>query len=204
MVRALMRRPEVPGWIGREFARRTGLAERLLQEEYKPKRASYSQKERYSLLTCGWNVHSKEIQDRVNAYHQMEARHPLSDRRIVEFGLALPEEQRRRDGTNKFILRNAGRNLLPPSVHSRRDKAHFAEMFSDQFRALGGGALFESLTIGELGWVNTDRVRLMYRQMEEFSREGFKGPVTYIWILWIIFGVDLWWRLVFERKNCGS
>jgi len=204
MVRALMRKPEVPDWIGREFARRTGLAERLLQEEYKPKRASYSQKERYSLLTCGWNVHSKEIQDRVNAYHQMEARHPLSDRRIVEFGLALPEEQRRRDGTNKFILRNAGRNLLPPSVHSRRDKAHFADMFSDQLRMLGGGAMFESLTIAGLGWVNADRVRLMYKQMEKFAREGFKGPVTYIWILWIIFGIDLWWRLVFERKNCGS
>jgi asparagine synthetase B (glutamine-hydrolysing) len=134
----------------------------------------------------------------------MEARHPLSDRRIVEFGLALPENQLRRDGTNKFILRNAGRNLLPSSVLSRRDKAHFAEMFSDQLRALGGESLFDSLSIARLGWVNADKLRLMYKQMEKFSREGFKGPVTYIWILWTIFGIELWWRSVFERKNCGS
>ena len=204
MIRALVNKPEVPDWIGREFARRTGLADRLFQKEYKPKRANYSQKERYSLLTYGWNVHSREIQDRVNTYHQMEARHPLSDRRIVEFGLALPENQLRRDGINKFILRNAGRDLLPSSVHSRRDKAHFSQMFSDQLRVLGGNALFDSLSITRLGWVNADKVRLMYDRMEKFSREGFKGPVTYIWILWTIFGIDLWWRSVFEQKNCDS
>lgn len=201
IVRALMDRPEVPKWIDREFAERTGLADRLLQEGYKPKRASYSQKEMYSLLSYGWNVHAREIQDRVNAYHQMEDRHPFNDRRIVEFGLALPEEQRRRDGVNKFILRNACQDLLPTSVYSRRNKAHFAEMFSDQLQMLGGDSLFDSLTIARLGWVDGDEVRLMYRQLKKFAKEGFKSPVTYVWMLWMIFGIDLWWRSIFRREN---
>jgi len=202
-IRAVINRPEVPDWIGSEFAKRTGLAERLSQKEYKPKKASYSQKERYSLITYGWNVHSKENQDRLNAYHQMEARHPLNDRRIVEFSLALPENQLCRDGTNKFILRSAGRDLLPPSVRLRRDKPHFAQMFLDQLQTLGGASLFDSLSIARLGWVNADKVRLMYRRMETFAREGFTGPVTYIWILWTIFGIDLWRRSVFAEQRRG-
>src|SRR5262245_4618919 len=194
VIRGMMNKNEVPDWIGSEFAKRTGLAERLSQKEYKPKKASYAQKERYSLITYGWNVHSRENQDRLNAYHQIEARHPLNDRRIVEFSLALPENQLCRDGTNKFILRNAGREYLPSAVRSRRDKPHFAEMFSDQLRMLGGASLFDSLSIARVGWVNADKVRQMYGRMETFAREGFRGPVTYVWILWTIFGIDLWRR----------
>ncbi len=78
-IRVLIGQPEVPGWIGAEFAKRTGLAERLRQKEYVPAGASYSLRARYSSLTDGWNVHLREIQDRVNNYHQVEDRHPLND-----------------------------------------------------------------------------------------------------------------------------
>ena len=74
-------------------------------------------------------------------------------------------------------------------------------MFSDQFQMLGGASIFDSLKIVEQGWIDDEKVSKMFRQMERFSKEGFKGPVTYVWILWMIWGIDLWWRSAFPNIN---
>ncbi len=53
----------------------------------------------------------------------LELRCPFLDRRIVEFVLAIPEEQRWHHGQSKFILRGAMKNILPEQIRTRRGKA---------------------------------------------------------------------------------
>lgn len=54
--------------------------------------------------------------DRMSMAVSLEARVPLLDHRIVEFALRLPDDLKLHNGQTKYILRQAMRDRLPPSV----------------------------------------------------------------------------------------
>jgi len=58
--------------------------------------------------------------DRMSMAASLEVRPPLLDRRIVEFALRLPLEHKIRGRTGKYLLREAGRELLPAAVYQHR------------------------------------------------------------------------------------
>jgi asparagine synthase (glutamine-hydrolysing) len=53
------------------------------------------------------------------AARQMELTRPFHDRRVVEFGLAVPEDLYVRDGWNRYLARTAMRDLYPPEFAAR-------------------------------------------------------------------------------------
>jgi asparagine synthase (glutamine-hydrolysing) len=57
--------------------------------------------------------------DRMSMAASLEARVPLLDHHIVEFAVSLPSALKMRDGTGKWILREAIRDLVPASVLSK-------------------------------------------------------------------------------------
>ncbi|MCC7361000.1 MAG: hypothetical protein IT317_16065 [Anaerolineales bacterium] len=64
-----------------------------------------------------------ELYNRIAADPGIDLRHPYLDRRLIEFCLGLPAEQRLRDGWNRLIQRNAMRGILPEAVRQRRSKS---------------------------------------------------------------------------------
>ena len=60
--------------------------------------------------------------DRASMAHSLEARVPLLDHRLIEFAMSLPSSLKLRDGTGKWILREAIKGLVPRSVleHPKR------------------------------------------------------------------------------------
>jgi asparagine synthase (glutamine-hydrolysing) len=65
---------------------------------------------------------SQEGYDKLNAAIGCESRQPYLDRRMIEFCMALPSEQRISGGANRVIVRRAMTDLLPESVRSRLTK----------------------------------------------------------------------------------
>jgi len=57
--------------------------------------------------------------------------HPFYDRRVIEFCLGLPSEQRKRGKRGRFVLREAMRGLVPDQVRLRQDKAYFDAAFRE-------------------------------------------------------------------------
>lgn len=57
-----------------------------------------------------------EYADRMSMANSLELRCPLADHRIQEFGLSLPFAWKYRRGKTKWILREAMKGILPPSV----------------------------------------------------------------------------------------
>jgi asparagine synthase (glutamine-hydrolysing) len=53
------------------------------------------------------------------ASRQMELTRPFHDRRVVEFGLAVPEDLYVRDGWNRYLARTAMKDLYPPEFATR-------------------------------------------------------------------------------------
>jgi asparagine synthase (glutamine-hydrolysing) len=68
---------------------------------------------------------SLTILDHFAAARGVEARYPFWDRRVVEFCLSLPVEQKLDGGWGRVVVRRALRDDLPASVCWRRGKADF-------------------------------------------------------------------------------
>ena len=71
-------------------------------------------------------AHAFEVLDRAAARAGIEPRYPFWDKRLVEFCLALPSQEKLKDGWARLILRRAMEGILPPAVQWRRDKLDFA------------------------------------------------------------------------------
>lgn len=65
--------------------------------------------------------------DRVSMAHGIEVRSPFLDWRLVCYILALPSSMKVAHGYTKYILRQAMRGILPPSIRTRKSKMGFAD-----------------------------------------------------------------------------
>jgi asparagine synthase (glutamine-hydrolysing) len=52
--------------------------------------------------------------------HSIEARPPLLDHQLVEFAATIPARLRYRDGTTKYLFKQAMRGVLPDGIIDRR------------------------------------------------------------------------------------
>jgi len=63
----------------------------------------------------------------------IESRHPYMDKRLVEFSLGLPWDQKNRTGWEKYILRKASKNLVPDDIRWRKGREHVGWEYQETF-----------------------------------------------------------------------
>jgi asparagine synthase (glutamine-hydrolysing) len=190
----LLGRRRPPPWIEAGFARATGLAERLRAGEPDPPFPTRAQRTIYREGTSGVEAHANELTERSAAEHGLEERHPLHDLRLVEFMLAVPEEQRWLGAETKRVLRHAMRDMLPETVRRREIQADFSDLFALALEGLGGERFFDDLAVADLGWVSAPEARVMWRRMAARRREGDLTYIRDAWPLWVIVAMELWYR----------
>jgi len=66
------------------------------------------------------------MEDRSSMAFSLEARVPLLDHALVEYGISLPDHLKVQDGWSKFAIREAMRGVLPDTVRQRTSKLGFA------------------------------------------------------------------------------
>jgi asparagine synthase (glutamine-hydrolysing) len=195
----LKRPPQLPAAIASEFARRTNLAQRVAPAERLPRCRDFAQSDVYRSYANGWLAWPLEMVDRQMARGKMEGRHPFYDRRLLEFCFAIPENQRVRGDTTKFVMRGAMQTMLPPSILARRDKATFDLTFVETLRAMGGERAFDSLAISRAGWIDGERAKASWRLMDAMYNAGDQRYALYAWQLWMVCAVEIWFSEVFDR-----
>ena len=80
-------------------------------------------------LTSGILTQGLETIDSYAAAFSQEARHPFMDKRLIEFCLSLPGEQKLNKGWFRLVMRRAMKNILPEKVRNRRTKANMSPSF---------------------------------------------------------------------------
>jgi asparagine synthase (glutamine-hydrolysing) len=114
------------GPIREDFARRIDLNERIRASMNVggdvPKSVRLSRREHYSVLLRGSNQYLLEVHGKIGAKASIETRYPFYDRRLMEFCLALPPEQKLSRGMPRAVLRRALAGVLPDKVQWRTDK----------------------------------------------------------------------------------
>jgi asparagine synthase (glutamine-hydrolysing) len=195
---ALNRRYKPPLWIDSEFARRTKLSDRLQGTHTHKKFPTFAQEDMYRAFTDGWACHGYEMGSRSESRFGLERRHPLSDRRVIEFAFALPEEQRWRERQPKCVLRNAVQGLVPETIRNRLSKADFSGIFAESLKRTAGDNFFRSLTIASAGWIDGRPLGRMYEEMKLASVQSPGGLILHAWTLWMIYGIEAWFRAVYS------
>ena len=78
-----------------------------------------------------------EFLDKHNAQYNIEGRYPFFDKRLIEFCLALPSEQKLSKGFNRNIVRKSLNSILPRDITRRKDKTNFMPSITNAFSDTG-------------------------------------------------------------------
>lgn len=111
------------------------------EERYRYARSARGQ--HYLDLAAPMQGRALEILNQTAAHRGVELRFPFLDRRLMEFCLALPADQKRRHGWGRYVLRRALADRLPQIICRRRSKTDFAPH-------LAAGLLSEKMTLDAL------------------------------------------------------
>lgn len=99
----------------------------LVDNEY-PSDADHAN-EWWNALCNGLFAFALETFEKLSAAVGVEPRFPFFDRRLIEFCISLPAEQRLYGGWTRSIFRRAMTGILPPAVQWRTDKANIGLSF---------------------------------------------------------------------------
>jgi asparagine synthase (glutamine-hydrolysing) len=129
-VRARRFRHRLPKWLRRQWH---DLAANFVRSRADKSGTEFPDKirrARWTDLTSATLGITLDLDQRAGARWGVEFRYPFLDRDLVMAMLSVPTEFWPRPETNARIHRRALSALLPPSVASRRTKAHFTEPFA--------------------------------------------------------------------------
>ncbi|HEY9605863.1 MAG TPA: lasso peptide isopeptide bond-forming cyclase [Allocoleopsis sp.] len=142
--------PTISPIINANFAQRLHLAERVQAVESQRLKYSTVRGEHYQNLTAGIVQLALQLVGRTGATFAIEPRHPFFDRRLVEFCLALPTEQKLNHGWSRLVLRRAMTDILPATVQWRETKANLGSSFNRGFLT-HERELLDQIVLGEPG-----------------------------------------------------
>ena len=132
----VVRRRNEPAWMANTpikpaFAQRVGLAERVETLQGNGRASARSaREEHWHGLTSALLPYLLEAADKAAAAFSLEARYPFFDRRLMEFCLALPPEQKLHHGWTRVVMRRAMADILPEEVRWRVGKANLSPNFT--------------------------------------------------------------------------
>ncbi|THK36234.1 asparagine synthase (glutamine-hydrolyzing) [Ensifer sp. MPMI2T] len=124
--------------------------------------------------------------DRMAMAHGVEGRFPFLDHRLVEFAAGLPPEMKLKGLVEKHILREATKDLLPPSIGKRTKQPYRAP---DSHSFSGPGELdYVRTAMGEEaiaagGLFNAKAVTKLYEKCRTRPASGFRDNAAFVGIL---------------------
>jgi asparagine synthase (glutamine-hydrolysing) len=130
-----------------------------------------------------------ERNDRIGARAAVQLRMPFLDHRLVEYVSALPDDRRVRGLATKWILRQAGRRLIPP--RPARRQAGLRLPLAGWLRS----ELRESLLDHLQGASSTTRRYCDAASLDRVLKEHLEGKYNHEIPLWTLFNLEIWHRL---------
>jgi asparagine synthase (glutamine-hydrolysing) len=131
------------------------------------------------------------MEDRSSMAFSLEARVPLLDHKVVEYGVSLPDHLKIQKGWSKFAVREAMDNLLPRQVKQRKTKLGFAapdrSWLAEELRPQ-----VDELLVGDLHcskYIDAAALRRWYRspQARTATTQSYLG-------LFRVLSLEMWMR----------
>jgi asparagine synthase (glutamine-hydrolysing) len=132
--------------------------------------------------------------DRMSMAHSLESREPLLDHKLVEFAGTIPPELQVRNGSGKYVFKQAMRGVLPDEVIDRR-KQGFGIPLGHWFRGKLSGFLRDLLLSGPAlgrGIFDPGYVSTLIDRHERREDLGLH--------LWTLVSFEVWCRTFLDRS----
>ena len=133
-------------------------------------------------------------EDRNSMAFAIESRVPFLDYRLVEYIFSLPDNQKIRNGTTKWVMRKASYGLMPERIRNRQDKIGFATPedvwlkrdLKDTMRKVFSSESFKS--------------RGFYDQQKTLERfdQYLTGKIKNYQLFWRIYNLEIWYRIFID------
>ena len=193
IVRRVLRRGRTPAWIDPAFAARISLVDRLAPRPSGIAFPSHEQVDLWREGTSGIMVHAIESTARSVSRFGIEHWMPYLDRRVVEFGLALPADQRWRNGRQKDLLRRTMASDVPTAIIERQSNPSADHVFIQAINAeLPDGAEPGPSMSERLGWIRAGDVRASRARAQALYQSGNPSYAWPAWAAWLVLAMDLW------------
>jgi asparagine synthase (glutamine-hydrolysing) len=135
--------------------------------------------------------HLLKWEDKNSMWFSIEARTPFLDYRLVERSLSLPSGKIIKNGTTKYILREAMKDSIPASIYGRKDKTGFETPQNDWFRQKNFQSYITSLISSESfrsrNIINVMKINNLYNN--HLSQKSNRANE-----IWKIIHLENWYR----------
>ncbi|KAB8330903.1 lasso peptide isopeptide bond-forming cyclase [Scytonema tolypothrichoides VB-61278] len=177
---SVSRTPLVKG----NFAERVGLDERIQKFGAWSQEPLTVKEQHWRGLTQGVLSYTLERADQYAAMFSLEARHPFMDKRLIEFCLALPSDQKLYQGWGRMVMRRGLEGILPEKVQWRGGKADLSANFDDGLlnrdRQLLDEVMFNQIGYLEK-YIDSDFLQAAYQRLISTPNEVRHEDITPIW-----------------------
>jgi asparagine synthase (glutamine-hydrolysing) len=200
-IKYVLGRDGIPPWVNRSLVSRLGLADRIRPAPPEVSLSTLAKTESYRMATNGLSVHATEAEARSVARFGLETRHPFGDRRIMEFGLAIPDEQRWHGPWTKFVLRNASRRWVPSLVGDRLTLAGASDVLLRAVQQHVESGLWDNSVVVRRNWIDLVPLRRAYNDMLTRYRASDDRYERLVFPLWLVCAVEVWARNALKEHH---
>lgn len=157
---------------------------------------SERQRQYRNLVMQGTESFALEMTDKTTAAFSIEPRYPFWDKRLIEFCLALPAEQKLHDGWTRVVMRRAMSCIVPDEVRWRQDKTDFSHNLTNSLVNNRSELLQAetSLCFAE-GYISKIAFKEIYHQLLSTPSTQSSRQV------WLALSLSLWIRYAFGREK---
>jgi asparagine synthase (glutamine-hydrolysing) len=163
-----------------EFAEKVHLDERV--QSLKRPAPQTEREEHYQRITWPLMPGVLEMMDKTAAGRWVEIRYPFWDKRMVEFCLSLPPEQKLHNGWNRMVMRRAMDGILPQEIQWRGGKGNLQYGFDNGLIKFEK-ELLDDVILGETGpissYVDVQELRDSYKNF--VSGHGTDNDMLSVW-----------------------
>ena len=162
--------------INGSFGARMNVAERASRASNDARQRELTAREAHcESIDSGLITYTLELADKASAAFGLEARYPFFDRRLIEFCVALPANQKLKGGWTRSIMRRAMTGILPAEVQWRVGKANLSPNFRRRLLSQAKPTI-EDIVMNDPGvldsYVNISALRAVY---ERYSSQPMRG-----------------------------
>ncbi|KAA3646375.1 MAG: asparagine synthase (glutamine-hydrolyzing) [Chloroflexi bacterium] len=134
-----------------------------------------------------------QVEDRMSMAHGLESRVPLLDHPLVEFAATIPSNVKFMNGEMKRVLKEAHRQVIPPTIANRQDKMGFPTPISEWAQGPAREFLVDVFSSN----------KAKSRDMFDYSNllQQLEGESKYGRELWGLLSLELWQQEFHDRTS---
>jgi asparagine synthase (glutamine-hydrolysing) len=170
--------------VSPNFAEKIRLDERIQIMDIFSEPPLTLREEHWRSLTQGIMAYTLEQMDQYAAMFSLEARHPFMDKRLIEFCVTLPAEQKLYNGYGRMVMRRALEGVLPEKVQWRGGKADMSANFDDGLlnrnRQILDDVMSNKIQCLEK-YVNVNFLQAAYQRMVSPEKEASDEDIFAVW-----------------------